>query len=226
MKRVLQACVLFACGLLAACDFDLFDPFGGGSYEYDARMPDGYGSSGTKRWPVIFLLHGASGITTSTNPMTAYADAHEPFPFIVITPHTKYEWEADRLNNLYEEVVDKYRVDEGRVYATGYSMGAHGVFDWAADSPQRIAAAVMVAGAGRPGQGCDIKDVPSWFIHNRNDPVVPTSETERTVAELQACGAAVRVTINEFPPYRDTHNAWVPAFYSPQIYAWLLTHAR
>lgn len=209
--------------LLTACDLDLHDPLGTGSYEYDVRTPQAYGNS-TQRWPVIFFLHGSQGL--ATNYIADYAKAREPFPFIVVTPRTEYEWEPKRLSNLLEEIRDKYRVDDRRVYVTGFSMGAHGAFDWAAAEPALIAAAVLIAGAGRPGQGCKIKDVPVWFIHNRGDPIVPTAETERTVQELQACGVTARVTINENPPLRDTHNAWGTAYQNAELYTWLLAHTK
>ncbi len=223
MKRLPLATLCLAL-TTTACGFDLFDPLGNGSYDYDVRTPQGYGSSGTKQWPVIVLLHGAEGL--ATNYIADYAASHEPFGFVLVTPETDFEWETDRLNNMLDEVLDKYRVDQQRVYVTGYSMGAHGTFAWSAADPERIAAAVMVAGAAPAGQGCRIKDVPSWFIHNRNDPVVPTSETERTVDELESCGADVRVTINEGPPLKDTHNAWLQAYNTPEIYSWMLSHER
>lgn len=221
MRRVLLVPLMLA---LTACNIDLFDPFGSGSYDYDVRLPAGYGNS-TRQWPVLVFLHGSDGLPT--NFIANYAAAADSFPFILVTPHTKYEWEAHRLTNMLDDVRDKYRADRLRVYVTGFSMGAHGAFDWAADDPTRIAAAVMIAGAGRTGSGCRIKTVPSWFIHNRGDPIVPTSETEQTVSELQACNATeVVVTINEDPPYLNTHNAWTAAYATPPLYDWLLLHHR
>lgn len=222
-NRKLKSLLLFST-LLAApgCSVDLFDPLQTGSYEYTVRTPQGYGST-TKDWPVIVFLHGSDGV--ERNYIGDYASANEPFGFIVVMPETKFEWEPHRLNNMLDEVLEQYRADDRRVYVTGFSMGAHGSFFWAADEPDRIAAAVMVAGATHAGQGCRIKNTPTWFIHNRNDPTVPTSETEQTVKELQACNADVRVTINEFPPLANTHNAWLQAYHTPDIYSWMLSHS-
>ena len=215
-----KSIVLLLTVLALGCDFDLFDPFGTGSYDYDVWLPNAYGNSGSRQWPVLVFLHGAGGLPQ--NYIANFAEAADSFPFVLITPRTSNEWESDRLDNLLDEVLDKYRTDEDRVYVTGFSMGAHGTFDWAAESSGRIAAAIMIAGAGPSGAGCRIRAVPAWFIHNRNDPVVPTSETERTVAELTACSATPRVTINENPPLVGKHDAWTTAYVDPQLYTWLL----
>jgi predicted peptidase len=221
MKRLLLLSLL----LTAACDVDLFDPLGSGSYEYDVRLPDNYGNSGTRKWPVLVFLHGAGGLSQG-NDIASFAAVTDSFPMILVTPRTTYTWENDRLSNVLEEVQKKYRTDVNRVYVTGYSMGAHGAFDWTAANPSRIAAAVMIAGAGRTGEGCKIQSVASYFIHNRNDPVVPTSETERTVAELQACGANPRVRINEEPGFVGLHNAWSSAYRERDLYAWMLSKSK
>lgn len=209
--------------ILPACSGDLFDPFGTGKYEYDVRTPPTYGSSGTRQWPVLVFLHGAGGLPVNyIANFTAGADS-----FVLVTPHTVNQWEPDRLSNLLDEVEGKYRINTHRVYVTGFSMGAHGTFDWAAEEPNRIAAALMIAGAGPSGGGCKIKTVPAYFIHNRNDPVVPTSETERTVAELRACNAfEVQMVINEEPGFINTHDAWTSAYRNPALYAWLLGHTK
>jgi predicted peptidase len=124
------------------------------------------------------------------------------------------------------QVEDKYRVDTHRIYVTGFSMGAHGKFAWAAKEPSRIAAVVMIAGGAPSGTACQMKSVPAWLIHNRNDPLVPTSESERTASELSACGAEVKLSINEDPPYLGTHDAWSTAYTNPAVYSWLLTHTK
>ncbi len=94
------------------------------------------------------------------NHIALYAASADSFPVILITPKSAYQWEAGRLSNLLTEVQNKYRTDTHRVYVTGFSMGAHGSFDWAADEPARIAAAVMIAGAGRGGDGCEL--IKNW----------------------------------------------------------------
>lgn len=214
---------MFVLLLLCGCGVDLFDPLGKGSYEYDTRLPTSYGNS-TRQWPVLVFLHGAGGLPR--NYIADYAAHADSFPFVLITPHTNYQWETERLNNVLDEVLGKYRTDRRRVYVTGFSMGAHGTFDWAAAAPSRIAAAIMIAGAGPTGGGCAIKDVPAWFIHNLNDPIVPTSETQRTVAELQGCGVSPLVQINDEPGAVGTHDAWTAFYAAGNTYSWLLTHSR
>lgn len=208
---------------LAACSLDLFDPLGKASYPYAVLTPKGYDNI-SQSVPVLVFLHGSEGLPS--NYISEFALHSSDFPFLLVTPKSEFTWEADRLNNLLDEIKDKYRVDTKRVYVTGFSMGAHGAFEWAADSPSKIAAAVMIAGAGPAQAGCEIKDVPAWFIHNRNDPVVPTSETERTVAELKNCGAQPMVTINEEPGFIGTHDAWTSAYANSQLYSWLLQHTK
>jgi predicted peptidase len=224
MRRLHTALLAITILTSAACHGDLFDVSGNGKYSYDIQTPRNYGNSGTRKWAVLVLLHGAGGLTT--NPIATYSSYADSFPFILVTPHTTTEWEADRLSNVLNEVEDKYRVDEHRIYVTGFSMGAHGAFTWMAAEPSRIAAAVAIAGGTSAGDACKSKAVPVWLIHNRNDPVVPTSESERTFNELSLCSAEVRLTVNEDPPYLGTHDAWSAAYTNPAVYSWLLTHTK
>jgi predicted peptidase len=124
-------------------------------------------------------------------------------------------------------VIARYRVDPERVYLTGLSMGSYGAWEFARANPKRFAALALIAGGGTVGNVCALKDLPVWLFHNRNDPVVPLSESVSTANALRDCGATPKQTIYEAPPAGVwEHNAWQQAWTTPQLYEWFLANRR
>jgi len=67
-----------------------------------------------------------------------------------------------------------------------------------------------------------VAKLPIWIFHGAEDPVVPVAESRRMVKELTARGGAPRYT--EYP--FAGHDAWDPAFNSPDLWEWLLRQRR
>jgi len=67
-----------------------------------------------------------------------------------------------------------------------------------------------------------IADIPVWVFHGAEDRRVPTEESRRMVAALEAAGARPRYT--EYPGVR--HNSWVPAYREAGLYEWLFSQRR
>ena len=63
--------------------------YGSGRY-YIVHTPPSYNPSATKKWPVIFFLHGGAGratdVSTATVNLSAYADSQDANGFIVVYP--------------------------------------------------------------------------------------------------------------------------------------------
>jgi predicted peptidase len=102
-------------------------------------------------------------------------------------------------------------------------MGAKGVWEWAAASPNRIAAIAPVANRVDPDRGCALKAVPIWAFHNDRDPVVPLAGAQKIVDAVNACGGSAKLTV--FPD-RDAHDAWNAAYAKPELFEWLLSQKR
>src|SRR6185295_1019208 len=110
-------------------------------------LPKGYDANAAKRWPLIFFLHGAGERGTNIwkvavhGPPKIVKDKPD-FPFIVVSPQCPagQRWDNETLLALLDDVTKNYRVDKGRVYLTGLSMGGFGTWSLGLAYPERFAA--------------------------------------------------------------------------------------
>ena len=110
-------------------------------------------------------------------------------------------------------------VDTRRVYVTGISMGAYGVWDAIERWPGTFAAAAPVSGAGDPSRAGAITSLPIWDFHGSTDKTVPISGSEDMIAAIEALGGHPKFTI--IPS--AGHDIWVKAYTYPGFLAWLYT---
>lgn len=198
-------------------------------HRYLALLPEDYYQQAERRFPVLLYLHGSGERGLDVNILKnsgpgRYLRANPELPLILISPQCLPNdwWHPEEVIDLLEEVCAKYRVDVDRVYLTGLSMGAYGVWDTALTYPDRFAALGPISGDGDWADASRIKDVPTWVFHNAGDPIVRASASERFVDELRRLGAEVRFTV--YP--RGGHDSWTATYRNPELYQWLLTQRR
>jgi predicted peptidase len=154
------------------------------------------------------------------------------YPFVVLSPQcpsdSYWENELDKLDALFDEVLDTYAIDPDRIYLTGLSMGGYGAWHYALKHPERFAAVVPIAGGYIHGSDevpqklCDLKDVPIWVFHGAADDVVLPRQSEVLVEALQACPANVRFTLY---PEASHDQSWKLAYADLELYDWLLAQS-
>ena len=212
--------------------------------DYLIWLPEGYGQDPDEVWPLILFLHGAGGGENDSKFVMSYGlpevlysgDQPEGFSFIVVSPQAYRDvpwWEGDTLaivNALLDEVMATYQVDPGRIYLTGLSMGGYGSWWLATAYPDRFAAMVSVSGSGYrtptplpEGTVCKLKDLPVWAIHGARDMVSDPVVNKLQVLSLAACGGEVEWTLYPEAGHGETYTR---AYRDPEIYAWLLAHAK
>ena len=176
---------------------------------YLVHLPTGYGDDPEKKWPLIFFLHGRGERGDDLELLKKHGIAK------VV--------EVDALNALLDEVLDKYNVDEDRVYLTGLSMGGSGSWHLVAAHPDRFAAVAPICGGyGDPLAAPLIKDVPIWVFHGARDTTVALARSQSMVDALKAVGGNVRFTV-----YPDAeHDSWTQTYDNPELYEWFLQHRR
>lgn len=199
-------------------------------------LPTEYGSDTTRRWPLVLFLHGAGERGTDLRKVAVHGPPKlvqqgRAFPFILASPQCPENevWDPETLIALVDTLQSELRVDTGRTYVTGLSMGGYGTWAIASKYPQRFAAVAPVCGGGErirtllPSQREALKTLGVWAFHGGKDNVVALSESERMVDAFKRAG----VTDVQLTVYPDAgHDSWTEAYNTPQLYDWLLQHRR
>ncbi len=118
-------------------------------------------------------------------------------------------------------------IDTQRLYITGISMGAYGVWDSILRWPSLFAAAVPVSGAGDPALAKRIVDLPLWDFHGGDDNVVPVAGSQLMIQALQTAGG--RPCYTQFPG--QLHVIWDLVYgygdnLSNPLYPWLFSQIK
>jgi len=217
---------------------------------YQEYLPAGYGD-GVKR-PLIVFVHGlgengngdadltkllsigigkvlSSGQWPETRPFVVLAPQHPPTPvssgFDCTTPA--------ELHAFIDYALANYDIDAKRVYLAGLSCGAIGSWNYLGQYVDaQVAAAVLVAGDGRPAwtaKGCELARVGIWAFHGLLDGTVPPAGSTEPIGELMACpDPREDLRLTTFPDVG--HESWVQAYEQPDaandIYGWMLGITR
>jgi predicted peptidase len=197
--------------------------------KYLLYLPKDYDAK--QSFPLLLFLHGAGERGDDLNALKVYGppkmiESGQDLPFIVVSPvcpvGKTFETLTSDLTVLLDEIVEKYKVDQDRIYATGLSMGGFGTWALAVSTPNRFAAIAPICGGGDPRSARRIAHVPAWVFHGAKDTTVPLERSEKMVEALKQSGGNVRFTV-----YPNTgHNSWIEAYADPELYEWLLQQKR
>jgi S-formylglutathione hydrolase FrmB len=128
-------------------------------------LPAGYAKHPKRRYPVLYLLHGAGGGYTSWTTLGQAESLTAKLPLIVVMPDGgvsgfytdwfnngalgKPRWETWHIRRLIPYVDSHYRTRATRAERAiaGLSMGGFGTFSYAARHPDLFTAALSMSGA-------------------------------------------------------------------------------
>ncbi|ACU61176.1 PKD domain-containing protein [Chitinophaga pinensis] len=227
----------------------------GGYYEY---VPPSYAAS-KDSFPLLIFIHGIGELGNGTSNLPAVLRNGVPklidkglfpasfkvggksFSFIVASPQFRNIPSPMDVLSLVNYLKGKFRIDSKRIYVTGLSMGGGATEDFASanDSYAQIPAAVVaVAGNMNPLQITNApkvmakNDVPVWFLHNENDPVVPSQYSKDWTSMMDSYKPSPtpqpKLTIFN----ASGHDAWSKA-YDPSykedglnVYEWMLQYEK
>lgn len=200
-------------------------------------LPDGYNARGAKRWPLILFLHGAGERGTNLSAVTKHGPPRlvkdrPDFPFVVVSPQcpSGQTWSDETLLALLDEILKKHKIDPGRVYLTGLSMGGYGTWSLGLKHPERFAAMAPICGGGSilpallpsAANARRLKRLPVWAFHGAKDELVALDESERLVEALRRIGNAAKLTV--YP--EAGHDSWTETYNNPKFYEWLFAQQR
>ena len=201
---------------------------------YIVTFPKRYEVTG-EAFPLILFLHSQAERGTNIDLLvkednrdiiSPLALKDEQFPFITISPlcPKNYGWPFldRRLNLLLKDVTRKYRINTSKIYLTGVSMGAMGVWSLAMDHPHWFAAIAPISGIiifpmtiMKPRT---LKNIPIWAFHDRFDTTLSIKYEEGKVKRVIKAGGNVKYTISE----TGNHEIWKEIYAKPDIYNWFL----
>ena len=192
------------------------------------KYPDGYEAG--KKYPVIFLFHGAGSRGTDAyslrkNDYFTITDGFEDFEFVTVAPlcheDTWFDlWET--LRAFVEEMTLEPFCDIKRVYAVGQSMGGYAVWQIAMSMPAYFAAIVPICGGGMYWNAARLKNVPVWAFHGSDDPVVKVEESVKMVNAVNASGGSAKLTVFD----GVGHMSWCEVYSKKEVFEWLLSHRK
>jgi predicted peptidase len=123
-----------------------------------------------------------------------------------------------------DRLVRERGFDTGRQYVYGDSMGAEGVFQLLAKSPDRFAAAVAVSGYTTATDAAAMAKTPLWIIHGSADSVNAVQSVRTIYASILAAGG-MHVKYTEYDGL-DHVATIVRAVSEPGLVAWILAQRR
>jgi putative tributyrin esterase len=130
---------------------------------YNVLLPVDYNqpANKTKRYPVIYLLHGLTGHYTNWLDKTRLVDYTAAYEFIIVMPEGNNSWYTDSatvpaekyesyiLQELIPDVEQRFRANnarEGRAIG-GLSMGGYGALKFGIKHPEMFVLAASLSGA-------------------------------------------------------------------------------
>lgn len=210
---------------------------------YRLMLPENYNQE--ESYPLILFLHGAGergtdNLTQMKNVFQKIANRNkdaillapqcDPDNQWVDTPWAQGPYSVDDVPEsnelqavmaLIKNVQENYSVDADRIYATGLSMGAFGVWDLMVRHNDVFAAGIACCGGGDPSKGMVLKDTPMYVFHGDADPTVPVTGSREVVSAIMEAGGEV-IEYIEYPGFQ--HGIWDIAFEEVGLFDVLKEH--
>ena len=187
---------------------------------YRLFIPTAY--DGAKPTPLVIALHGMGGDENSmfdSYGSGALKREAERVGFLVACPKGRdsasmYRGSAEKdVLDVLAEVQRDYRIDAGRIYLMGHSMGGYGTWSVAIAHPDLFAALGPISGGGSPAGMAKISHIPEYVVHGDDDRTVNVSQSRQMVAAGKAAGA--EITYVEIPG--GSHVSVVTPQFAPML---------
>jgi len=183
----------------------------------------------TEKHPVLLYLHGAGSRGRNLQILhtaSAVVNAEKLNRKLRIYAP---QCHADTWFSLFEQllaftefVYSHPNTDQKRFYLSGVSMGGYAAWQLAMSRPELFAALTPICGGGMYWNAVRLKTIPVWAFHGALDTSVSVMESINMVNAVNRIGGNARLTI-----YPDAaHNAWDPAYSSPEYWDWLLAQNK
>lgn len=182
--------------------------------------------------PLIIFLHGSGERGTDVEKVKVhgplkYVNNNTLDAFILAPqcPENTY-WESESLFQLTQKICkENPNIDTQRIYLTGLSMGAWGVWNLAFAHPEMFAAIVPIAGfVDRVPmvENCKIKHIPTHIYHGLLDDVVDVNYAIEIYKKLKTCSLNIALTIFD----DANHDSWSRVYDNAKTYEWMFQQIK
>lgn len=192
---------------------------------YIINLPDEYGKT-EEKFPVILFLHGIGERGADIRKVKKYG-IHRyikdiNIPFVVVSPQCKENnfWNRhfSDIEELLENIKEKYRIDLERICLVGVSLGAYGAWNFAMERPNMFKSVVSIAGGAMiPKYANLIKEIPVYIAHGEEDCEVDIRESMEIAEELISIGGKVKLNIVA----NSGHELCTKIFEDKSLYRWI-----
>ncbi|MFT3701307.1 MAG: hypothetical protein QM802_03010 [Agriterribacter sp.] len=234
----------------------------GGFYEF---LPASYNESAnaSAKYPLLIDITGSGGegdgslqslsrllnfdaayfIQRGSFPDTFYANGNA-YSFVVISPQFSSRGSGADVKAVIDYIIDRYRIDESRIYLAGYSNGGQPAWSFpamGADNAERIAALVPVAAVNTNTNHDGVhyfveSKLPVWALHSTEDRGDDTN-VANSVAFVNAINDLNPAIPAELTLLTGTHRETMSNVFDPDkrytvgnqnlnIYEWMLQYQR
>jgi predicted peptidase len=196
------------------------------------------------KYPLIVFFHGSgergkNNESQLTHIKALFLDKNnmDDYPAFIIAPQcppdkrwVESSWEVAKhimpekesipmslTIQLINELVEKYPVDEKRIYVTGMSMGGFGTWDIICRYPGKFAAAIPICGGADTNKAKLLINTPIWAFHGSNDKLVKTILSRNMINAIKIAGGKPKYT--EYPGVG--HDCWKKAYQEKDLLKWL-----
>ena len=224
-------------------------------YGYYAYQPSGYDDDQDSMYPILIFLHGAGEkgnslkhpeyleriLVNGPPKMIENGNWAPKYPMLVISPQCHDEsWRADKMKKFVEYIIEKYKINERRIYITGLSMGGFGCFNYVGTfgDESHVTAVVPICGGGNTDQAENFKNIPVWAFHGESDATVAPSQSKSMIEAINNINPSEKAKITLYPNLG--HNSWTCTYegtgigkenkdcdsFTTDIFTWMLKHEK
>ena len=201
------------------------------------RAIETFGRRDGERLPLIVFLHGDwQDGTDNESQLAGHGNGSfelvdrardDGIPLVYVAPQTTAAyWPPDRVIAVVRDALARWPIDPRRIYLTGISDGATGVWDVLKAYPACFAAGVPMSGMTELAGLASVRDIPQWVFHGAKDDDTDVETgydgamvgSRAVVRALRALGGKPRYT--EYPEGR--HVIWAQAYAENALLPWML----